>query len=243
MTILNSIYNLLYSDTAFAGGFWGALFAFIFFLFGERLKLINKIIVDDRKEHIYLERYFNEVNIAVFYNKEILSQIIKDYKNNDTNLADFIQMPIRESAITKTNDYIFVNRMALHLAQIRLLNANLENINKLKNKINKDLSNTSEEVVINAKKSLEKLLDQLGELEKIFNFNSEMINNLTAENKIIIRKFWSIDFLKCSEEDFLKRNKKVEKEKIRLKENRGRDPIVADYNSKMREFGIKVDID
>jgi hypothetical protein len=236
------LYNLFTSEV-FLGNFLGAFFAFIFFLFGEWIITIAKIVMDDRKEHIYLERYFNDLYGALLRDKKLLMQIIKDYESDDCNIADLASLPLRESAITKINDYMFINRLSLYFANIKTLNADLENINKLKNKINDNLNSSSEETKKEAKRSLEKFMIQLKDFEKLFDFHLERIWDFAAENKISMRKFRLVDFEKNTEEGFLKRKEEVEKEKIQLKEDKKKDSIMADYLDTAREFGLKVDSD
>lgn len=241
MAILNGIYNLLSSDTAFAGGLWGASFAFIFFLVGEEIKTIRKVMLDDRMEHIYLQTYFNDLHRTIVYDKKLLLRIIKDYENNNINIADFNMLPVRESAMTKINDSLFINRMSLHLADIKSLNASLENANKLKNKISENLNNASEKVEKDAKKSLENLIVQLKKLEKLFDFHLEMTKELAAENKLLIKKSVSSGPEINLGNNFLKRKKEIEIERISLEDNSKNSAVGIDYYDKVRKFGLEID--
>jgi len=241
MDILGNIYNILFSNTSFSGGFWGAFFAFIFFLIGEKVKLLYKLILDDRREHVYLERYFNDLNRILTHNKIILSQIVKSYNNDDINISDFILLPVSENPMLKINDYIFVNRLSLFLLNIKTLNANLENINKFKNKINDNLYSSSEKLETDARNSLPKFINQLKEIEKFFDYNIEIIWDLTAENKLLLKDIKLLSFKECTRDDLLKRKERIEEAKILLKKDKTHNPIFSDYFDKAREFGLEID--
>lgn len=242
MAILNGIYNLLFSNTEFTGGFWGAFCAFIFFLIGEWVRDIRKSILDSRVEHAYLHSYFNDLYRVILYDKELLLQILEDHKKGDVNISNFVLLPIRDSAVTKSNDVLFTSRMTLHLANIKSLNTDLENINQFRSKMYDNINSPSEKSAINAKGNFKDIMIRLKRFEKKLDFHIEMTKDLASENKYIINNkiFFDIHFVN-DEKKFLKRKKAIEKERMLIEKNYDNNRVVIDYFEKARKFGLKND--
>lgn len=225
----------------FLGALLGALFAFLFFLLGE---YINRKIEWNRsvnKEHAVLDRYFGDLYQIIRYNKGLLPLIINDYKKREVNIMTLTLLPIRDDTTMRMKDLIFNNKMEIYNTGIKRLNLSLDTLNMWKEKINKDLLHDSKKRRARGEAILKNFFVQADEYKKVFNYHLDQIEDLAAENRILLKKYknWKYNVGEVKKE-MQERAPLILREREIIKADKN-NPIYNDYLAKMKRFGLYKD--
>jgi len=117
------------------GGFFGALFAFIFFIFGVRWQKKFELFLIIKKEHTHLERYFNDLSRSVSENKFLLNSILETFQEKSLPLISLRRLPIREDITMRLADIAYINDVYKFMLKVDTINGDLESSNNWRNKI------------------------------------------------------------------------------------------------------------
>ncbi len=226
----------------FLGAFLGAFFAFLFFLIGSWIQGKTKWKKTVKNEHAFLERYFNDVRQSILYNKGLLPKIVEDYKKKEANIMSLVLMPIREDSSMKINDQIFITKIENYIIELKRFNLSLTNLNNWKEKINIDLLDESLRSRTRGVATLENFISQANVYEKVFKYHLSEVENFTAENRILLKKYksWKYNEEEIKKEN-LERKELIKKEIEIIREEDKSSPLMNDHLEKLKEYGLYQD--
>lgn len=235
----NDIYKFYLDWNQIIGSFFGAFFAFIFFLVGNWIKQKIDWGKAVKTEHAYLERNFSDVQQVIEYNKGLLPKIINDFENKNINFMDFVLLPIHEYSTLKMKDKIFINKVELFITELKGLNLSLSNINRWKAKISDELLDDSDRVRARGAASLVNFLTQMRDYKKVFEYHLDQIDELMAENRILLKRYKNLKYDKEKiEKENTKRKNQIDSEKKLVKTEGLSGPIMDDHIEKLKKFGL-----
>jgi len=224
---------------AFLGGFFGAFFTFLFFLLQEHIKRKIKWNSKVKVEHAYLERYFGDLRLTIDLNKTLLSMIIEDFKSKKINIMNLSPVPIRYDSTMKMKDTIFINKIEIFFSSLKVLNLDLNNLNYFKEKINEDLLNSSEDIRKRGEGIVKNFLSEAEKCLKALKYSLNEIDELFAENRILLKKYKNWDYKKKKIDEEYKKRKVLIKNEIDLMDDEiENNPIINDHKEKLRKFGF-----
>jgi hypothetical protein len=221
------------------GAFFGAFFAFLFFIMEEKLRVGRENKNSIKIEHAYLECYLYEVKQILLLNKEIITEIIQDYKVKNINIFNLSEIPIRDGTSVRIKDILFRNEIEFYMLRTKILNLDQNNFNNLKDKINNDLTSKDEKYIKRGENSLNNLIELAGKLKNGYDLHLNKFEYLIFENKYLLQKYKNIykkiHNLNIENE---KRKKQVNKFKD-LQEARGKSFVYDEYIEMLDKHNIK----
>ncbi len=158
-----------------ASSFFGAFFAFLFFVVGEiwrgkraGKKEWRKIYLN---EHAHLERYLQYLITLLGQNIEFQKHNEEQYKNGQLAMRHLTVLPIRDDSSMKIADISFLNKIEQLMTDVRNLNGDIEMFNKMQDRMNTNV----ERFILEQKRE-----DLRGTIEK-------SISMFMEESQIILR--------------------------------------------------------
>lgn len=235
---IETIYNTIPSAI---GAFLGAFFAFCFFLVSKWVVEKYKHRKTCRKEHSYLDRHFQELKIVLEENKNLLELTIASYEKEriDIVLDTLVTLPLREDSSMKIDDNLFINRLETYTNNgIKKLNRLQEGIIQMQKVLNNDLMGNNPERFERAKKMLPDFFRGAKKMLKLYNYYLDITNDLTLENKILLKKYKKVeDDKKEKLNKYEKRQEEIKNEKISYKENYF-NPLIQEQKDKLKKYGL-----
>ena len=217
----------------FCGAFLGAFFAFLFFIIGEKIKRKIYSKKEIKKAHAYLERYLGDLRQLVDYNNGLVTTISNDYQRNMASLRPFVNLPTKDGLTMKIKDLIFINHLEFYDTEIKRLNLTIDSANSLMSHINLDLTSMDQKKYTRGKIILDNFLEELNSLKKLLDYHLSRINELTAENRILLKKLKN--WQKINLKYHTKRNSLIEKE---IQNNQSDNPLIEEHIEKLKKFGL-----
>jgi len=222
----------------FCGAFLGAFFAFIFFIINEKIKSYIDLRKKIKKGHAYLERYLGDLRQLIEYNNGLLPIIIKGYGKKEASLMDFITLPIKDGLTMEIKDLLFINKLEVYSMEIKRLNLSLNNTNNWRSRINNDLTNSSNKANSRGNAMLINFLNEIKVYNNIFAYHIYKINQLIAENRILLKKNnnWR-HFNNKIKRELKTRTELIEKE-VEWSNDPKNNPMMEDYSDGLKKFGL-----
>ncbi len=194
MKFINVIIDTLKSKDAFLsffGAFFGAFFAFYFLILFEKIKDKKTWRKTVKTEHIYLERYFNDLLIYCDKNLGLLNSIITNFKNRKLDITNLRKFPIREDITMRLNNIDFINKVYILIVDIVSFNDDVDTLNSWREKINDSIDKyifelKRKELEPHISNSVEMFIKNSDLLSNFLKLLKNKIINLMAENRLLL---------------------------------------------------------
>ncbi|MCK5510491.1 hypothetical protein KAI65_03025 [Candidatus Parcubacteria bacterium] len=170
-TIINFFDAVISKDAFFTvfSAFTGAFIAYIFYKRGEKWKEKKEWKRTVHKEHVHLERYFNDLFIMCDKNIATYKYIVSQFKNKKTGFTVLKPFPVREDTTMRLRDLEFINTIYDLISDIKYLNYDMNAFNGLVIIINDMVKKYSEDYIIKSG-----ALEEKQRYEKFISANVEL---------------------------------------------------------------------
>ncbi len=131
-----------------AGAFLGAFFVFVFFIIGEKWKDKKERAKKASNEHVYLERYLDDIHIVINENIVTYDYIKSYFETKRTAFTALKHLPIRKEATINLKDLPFINMIHVLMSRIETLNHDSDKFNDLALIINNMVKEYTKDYII-----------------------------------------------------------------------------------------------